>query len=182
MDRISLFEKHGFTAARYSYTMQRDLEKLPTAAALPPNVELLPWDPVLDGAVMHAFNVAFRGQWGVPQLTPELWREFFTGVPQFRPELSCMALAGGEVVGFCINWVTQPRQGWVEAVGVLPEWRGKGLASALLAHSLNAFGKAGLTRAALDVDAENPTGALRLYKKLGFEAVKEEVHFVKQLT
>lgn len=181
-DRITLFEKHGFTAARYSYTMQRDLESLPPTPSLPANIELLPWNPALDGAVMCAFRAAFQGQWGVPQMTPELWREFFTGVPQFRPELSCLALAGSKVVGFCVNWVTEPRQGWVEAVGVLHEWRGSGVATALLTHSLQLFSKAGLDLAGLDVDAENPTGALRLYKKLGFEAVKEELHFAKQLT
>jgi mycothiol synthase len=181
-DRITLFEKHGFTAARYSYTMQRDLERLPPTPSLPANVELLPWSPALDGAAMRAFRAAFQGQWGVPQMTPELWQEFFTGVPQFHPELSCLALAGGEVVGFCVNWVKEPSQGWIEALGVLREWRGSGVATALLTHSLQVFSKAGLDLAGLDVDAENPTGALRLYKKLGFEAVKEDIHFAKQLT
>ncbi len=59
--------------------------------------------------------------------------------------------------------------------------RGRGLASALLAHSLRAFRQAGFSQAALDVDAENPSGALRLYQKLGFCAIRQELHFVKRL-
>ncbi len=63
-DRITLFEKHGFTAARYSYTMQRDLERLPPPPSLPADVELFPWDPSLDGAVMRAFRRGFPGTVG----------------------------------------------------------------------------------------------------------------------
>jgi hypothetical protein len=74
-----------------------------------------------DGA--RSPNLAFHGQWGIPQITPELWREFFTGVPNFRPDLSIVVMAGESVVGFCINWVMDT-QGWVEALGVLPAWRG----------------------------------------------------------
>ena len=59
--------------------------------------------------------------------------------------------------------------------------RRRGLAFALLAHSLQPFQQAGFSQAALDVDAENPSGALRLYQKLGFCAIRQELHFVKRL-
>ena len=88
--------------------------------------------------------------------------------------------------GFCINWVegagTPVEEGWVEAIGVIPAWRGNGVASALMVQALSRFQAAGLRGAGLDVDAENPTGALRLYQKHGFEVAKESIHFVKQLT
>jgi ribosomal protein S18 acetylase RimI-like enzyme len=180
-DRIALFEMHGFNVARYSYTMQRDLQRPIPAYPLPTGVQLRPWSPALDQQVMDAFNLAFAGHWGLPQMTPVLWGQLFTRVPQFRPHLSCAALAGDEVVAFSVNWSPQPSQGWLEALGVIPAWRGRGLAKALLAHSLSLFHQAGLEQAALDVDAENPSGALRLYQKLGFAAVKEEIHFIKKL-
>jgi mycothiol synthase len=90
--------------------------------------------------------------------------------------------------GFCLNWVDKPQnkqtgigEGWIEAVGTLPAWRGQGLASALLVHSMRAFIAEGLQRAGLDVDTQNPTGALRLYEKLGFTAAKRTVIFTKNL-
>jgi ribosomal protein S18 acetylase RimI-like enzyme len=72
-------------------------------------------------------------------------------------------------------------EGWIEAIGVIPAWRGRGIASALLVKSLHSFQAEGLERAGLDVDAENPTGALGLYQKHGFRVAKESIHFVKQL-
>jgi ribosomal protein S18 acetylase RimI-like enzyme len=54
-------------------------------------------------------------------------------------------------------------------VGVRPRWRGRGIGEALLSHSLNVFRRRGLAAAALNVDAENITGALRLYRKVGME-------------
>ena len=39
--------------------------------------------------------------------------------------------------------------------------------------------RSGLEQAALDVDTQNPTGVLRLYEKLGFEAAKRTITFKK---
>jgi ribosomal protein S18 acetylase RimI-like enzyme len=51
----------------------------------------------------------------------------------------------------------------------------------MLTQALALFRAEGLERAALDVDTQNPTGALRLYEKHGFEVVKETIHFTKSL-
>jgi len=39
----------------------------------------------------------------------------------------------------------------------------------MIAWSLRAFADAGFSHAVLEVDADNPTGAARLYRNLGFE-------------
>ncbi|KAA0260059.1 MAG: hypothetical protein EDM79_18925, partial [Chloroflexi bacterium] len=46
-------------------------------------------------------------------------------------------------------------------------WRKHGLGLALLQHSFAEFYKRGKRKAGLGVDAENLTGALRLYEKAG---------------
>ena len=109
-------------------------------------------------------------------------------MPQFRGDLTSLAMSGDAVVGFCLNWVdaarnaqTGVKEGWVEAIGVIPERRGQGVAAALLSKALQDFIALGLERAALDVDAQNPTGALALYEKLGFEARKRTILFQKHL-
>ncbi len=53
---------------------------------------------------------------------------------------------------------------------VVPEWRGRGVATALPAESLGVFRSRGMAEAALTVDIDNPTGAFRLYRGLGFDA------------
>ena len=183
-DRIALFEQHGFQAMRYSYRMQRSLAEPIPGVSLPASLVMAQWTPELDLPLMHAFNAAFSEHWGLQTMNQEAWREFFTGVPQFRGDLSYLAMDAEKVAGFCVNWVEgaeNAREGWIEAIGVIPAWRGRGIASALMAKSLQVFQAEGLKQAALDVDAENPTGALRLYEKHGFTIARESIHFIKQL-
>jgi ribosomal protein S18 acetylase RimI-like enzyme len=188
VDRIRLFEGQGFTAMRYSYKMRRSLSKPILKEPLPESLKWAQWTSQLDLPLMHAFNEAFREHYGVQKMNEELWRQLFTGVPQFRGDLTYLAMEADAIVGFCINWLEEnegadngSQEGWVEAIGVIPAWRGRGVASALLGHALQLFQAEGLERAALEVDAQNPTGALRLYEKHGFEVARETIHFVKQL-
>jgi len=50
---------------------------------------------------------------------------------------------------------------------VLPQYRGRGMGSAVLRHVLNEARQLGATRATLEVRASNE-GARRLYERLGF--------------
>jgi ribosomal protein S18 acetylase RimI-like enzyme len=43
------------------------------------------------------------------------------------------------------------------------------------------FAAAGLDKASLDVDSENPTGALALYTKMGYVAVNRSMAWDKEL-
>ena len=56
-------------------------------------------------------------------------------------------------------------------MGITPEYRNRGLGTALLYQSLEGFRRAGVARVYLEVTAEN-TGAMRLYRRLGFVTVK----------
>jgi ribosomal protein S18 acetylase RimI-like enzyme len=183
-DRIALFEQNSFQAMRYSYQMQRSLDGLIQDKTLPNGLNFVRWAPELDTLMMHAFNEAFSGHWGLQTMNEEAWKDFVTGVPQFRGDLTYIVMERDAIIGFCVNWVEgakDTQEGWIEAIGVIPSWRGRGVASALLVKSLQLFQAEGLHRAALDVDAENPSGALRLYEKHGFKVAKESIHFVKKL-
>lgn len=61
--------------------------------------------------------------------------------------------------------------GGIQNLGVTVEHRGKGIGSALLCRALKGFRKAGLTRAYLEVTAQN-AGAVRLYRRFGFKRVR----------
>ncbi len=61
--------------------------------------------------------------------------------------------------------------GWVDQLGVLAPARGRGIGAALLRRSFAMFAGRGLRRALLSVDAENPTGATRLYERVGMRVV-----------
>ena len=53
-----------------------------------------------------------------------------------------------------------PEHGYVSSLGVRRPWRKRGLGLALLQHSFGEMKRRGMTRASLDVDAENLTGAV----------------------
>jgi ribosomal protein S18 acetylase RimI-like enzyme len=61
----------------------------------------------------------------------------------------------------------EPGLAWVQILGVLPEFRQRGLAQALLRHTFEEYARRGLDRVGLGVDAENPTGAVRVYERAG---------------
>lgn len=105
-----------------------------------------------------------------------------------RLDLSFLAMDGDEVAGLVIvdvneeDWLRQGYSGsYVSLVGVVASWRRKGVAPALLAASLRASRDAGLERVALDVDSENPSGALGLYTGMGFAAIHTSRAHVKEL-
>ena len=60
--------------------------------------------------------------------------------------------------------------GWIRALGVRPRWRRRGLGTALLLHAFGALYARGQRRIGLGVDAENTTGAVRLYERAGMRA------------
>ncbi|BDZ60078.1 GNAT family N-acetyltransferase [Barrientosiimonas endolithica] len=67
---------------------------------------------------------------------------------------------------------------YVATVGTVAEARGRGLAQACLARSLRlAVDEGGFTRADLHVDSASPTGATRLYARLGFETARVFARF-----
>ncbi|MCJ7470286.1 GNAT family N-acetyltransferase, partial [Candidatus Bathyarchaeota archaeon] len=73
------------------------------------------------------------------------------------------------------------KRGHVELISVQRPWRGKGIAKALIARSLKLLKERGMTEAALGVDAENPSGALNLYQKMGFQIEKRIVFYRKPI-
>lgn len=61
--------------------------------------------------------------------------------------------------------------GAIQNLGVVPEYRELGLGSVLMLRALAGFQAAGLTRAYLEVTAQNE-GAIRLYRRLGFQKAR----------
>jgi ribosomal protein S18 acetylase RimI-like enzyme len=69
----------------------------------------------------------------------------------------------------------------VNLIGVRPEWRRRGIAEALLRAAFAEFFRRGELRVALGVDAESPTGATRLYERVGMRVFSRTVVYEKEL-
>jgi mycothiol synthase len=180
-----LFERSGFPTVRYFSQLERTLDGPMPQLALPEPLRLVNASLELSAATRAAKNSAFRDHWGSQPTPVEAWDKFMTASTR-RLDLSYLALDGDEVVGLVIldvnedDWALQGYpSSYISLVGVIARWRRRGVAPALLAASLRASHDAGLERTALDVDSENPTGALGLYTGMGFAAIHTSQAHVK---
>ena len=75
----------------------------------------------------------------------------------------------GEPVGLVMGDLQYADEngGWVKNLGVLKEFRGRGIGRALLQHAFAEFARSGRVKAGLGVDTGNETGALALYESVG---------------
>jgi ribosomal protein S18 acetylase RimI-like enzyme len=185
--RIRLLESEGFTVVRWFFEMLRphldDIVDLP----MPDGLEIRPVLPEQHRAIWAADIEAFRDHWGASEESEEAFERFF-GPPDFHPHLWRVAWDGDEVAGVVMNRIlttyneqTGERRGLLAGVSVRRPWRGRGLARALVAQSLQAFRDAGMTSAVLGVDAENPTGALGVYEANGFAVHRRGMNFRRPL-
>jgi ribosomal protein S18 acetylase RimI-like enzyme len=175
-DSFRLYRRFGLEPVRFIKEMVRPLDA-PIVPRSPDGVEILPWDRSLDEGTREALNEAFGDHWGSTPLDEDSFRHLVER-NAIRLDLSFQAVAGGEVIGYSLNGffpddeqVTGRREGWVRSLGVKQAWRGRGVASALLENTFNAFIDARFTHSMLGVDSENPTGAFGLYERLGYEVL-----------
>jgi mycothiol synthase len=187
--QAALFAAAGYGIVRYYNEMHRPLNQELPDAILDPGLELVTFGPALHEPVRLAHNAAFRDHWGSEPRDEEAWG-FVVNDPQARPDLSAVVLerSTGTVAGYQLAThdaeaaVTRGfREGYTELLGVRREFRGRGIAQALLADAMRRFAAAGMEVASLDVDSENPTGALALYIKMGYAAVNRSMAWDKEL-
>jgi mycothiol synthase len=177
-DVRDLATRHGLKLERYFFEMSRPLDDVTADAPPPvvPGVRLVDWDPTRGPEVHRMVDLAFHDHWGHADRTEEMWEEH-VGSHAFRAAWSVLALdeETGDVVGSAVNcaweqdWTAQGyTEGYTDELAVARTHRGRGIASALLTESMRRFAAAGLDAAGLGVDADNPSGALRLYEGLGY--------------
>jgi len=178
-----LHENEGYKAIRFSWHMEIKLEESPRQPAWPAGIELRPF--VLEEhnhTVFEAHEEAFSDHWGHTPGTFERWQHHMTGSEDFDPSLWFIAWDGrsAEIAGYSLCRYRMG-SGWVGTLGVRRAWRKRGLGEALLLHSFGEFYKRGMQTVGLGVDAENPTGATRLYKKAGMYVAAEYVIYENEL-
>ena len=180
--------RSGLTLVRHSYRMRIDLTEAPPAPIWPAGITVRSFDPERDlEAVAWTDREAFRDHWGFVERPFEqdvqILRHWM-GEPHFDPSLWFMAMHGDEVAGIslCYPWIEDDTDmGWVGSLGVLRPYRKQGLGLALLRHSFGEAYRRGRRKVGLGVDAQNLTGALRLYEKAGMRVDRKDTAYEKEL-
>jgi mycothiol synthase len=188
--RAALLERHGYRPVRFFYEMERpNLDDIQDAP-LPAGLEVRPVRPEHMRAIWDANLEAFSDHWGEPEMTDSDYQRFLTNPVEHQPDIWKVAWdkASNEVVGMVLGYINHAenatfnrKRGWTENICVRKPWRKLGVARALIAENLRELKARGMESAALGVDTDNPTGALRVYESMGFRAVDRETAYQKPL-
>jgi mycothiol synthase len=163
----------GLVEVRHFIRMARSLDGDLPAPVWPEEVRVRSFAPGQDeDALFTAYRSAFAAHWGQENHDEQAWWWDGRDSPDsgYDPALWFIADAGGEIAGFVIGRQRERqhgREGYVSFVGVRPPWRGRRLGHALMSHELRVFASRGLPTGALDVDVDNVTSALDLYRSVG---------------
>lgn len=106
---------------------------------------------------------------------PEVWERRITYYQRRDPEAPVVAISGKDLVGFMLGEVRsgefglEEPTGWIEVMGVDPEFRGKAVGRQLAERMLDHFKSRGATTVRTLVD-EKEEGIAGFFSALGFEA------------
>ncbi len=164
-----LYEKNGFERVFELLVMRRDFGFPFPTSDLPPDVTLTNWQPELAEQFFQAYDPAFRDRPGFPGWSAAEWIAQVLA-NDFKPDWSFLARANGKPLGFVIGTVdltTDPPDGFVWQIGVIPSQRRQGIGSALMVETMRRMQVENATCAQLVVNINNP-GAIKSYQHLGF--------------
>jgi mycothiol synthase len=185
---VALLERNGYAPVRWFFEMLRPTMDDIVVPPLPEGLVLRP--PRGEAEMRKLFDAdveAFADHWGGFDASEESYQQWLHD-PDYDPELFVVAWAGDEVAGAVWNVILVHdnaafgwKRGLLDSVHVRRPWRGRGLATALVGRSLALLHDRGMTSAVLGVDADNPLGALGLYRKAGFEVDQRSVSYRKPM-
>jgi mycothiol synthase len=185
-----LFQDMGYCHLRSSYQMLIEMDAPAPEPEFPEGILVRTYNPETDAeAAYRAQTDSFRDHFGFVEEPFEEGLEHFRHFweqPGFDPTLLFLAMDGpsGEVAGISLcppHAIEDADLGWVGTLGVRRFWRKRGIGLALLRHSFNEFYRRGKRKVGLGVDAQNLTGALRLYENAGMHVQQAFDQYEKEL-
>lgn len=151
----------GLVRTFAEHVMRHDLREVPVVRR-PRGLKALRWSEDTASLFHRAYRASFADRPGFPDTPQAEWVAGLLDDPGFRASESRVVVdAEGRVAGFVVL-----ADNWLDQVGVVPRWRGRGLGAHLVVRSLRALRKEGCEDVWLAVNVDNP--AHGLYRRLGF--------------
>jgi ribosomal protein S18 acetylase RimI-like enzyme len=149
--------------------MRRRLADPVPESVWPVGTGLIPFAPDLHAGQVHALLVKAYAQGGGYVEPFAIWWPSLRDDSEYDPTLCFIAAdEHGEILGVAQCWTSA----FIKDLAVAPAKRRQGLGAALLCHALRVFSVRGAAYVDLKVHADNPTGALRLYRSLAFDEIE----------
>ena len=175
------FKELGFTINRYFYSMRVELDSslvLDIPAGL--TVRNLDRSNVDDMRIFYELHQdAFSTHFGFVPRTFETWLPLITSKHFTADDGVYVLEEDGNPVGFVNNSdeIAHLGFGFIHQIGVAKQHQRRGFGSLLLGVAFDHSLRRGYTHAELGVDTQNPTGAVSVYSKVGFETIAKWVQY-----
>ena len=159
-------ETTGFGVERHFIDMHRTLEALPAPRQVD-TVQFVPFEREHSDELHGLHHLCFGAD-----INQDHWE---TSLARVRKDWSWVAVTDEGAVGYVLSGEDRdegsdgPSEGWTERLGVHPEYRRHGIASALLERTLVSMSQSGCAAAGIGVDTTEPNGAGSLQRVLGYE-------------
>ena len=165
----SSLERAGYGYEREIVRMWRELDDALTEPAWPDDLTVRAYRSDDSERVHSLLDSSYAG-WDPDYAVREHddWLTVMTKHDDFDPEMWFLCERSEELVACALHWRAYDRKGWVKDIVVRESERGRGLGRALLEHGFREYRGRDVDRVGLKVDTNNPTGAPRLYERVGF--------------
>jgi len=190
-DYIELLEERAFKPVRVFSVMEMDLAEVRHDIGESGQVAIRPIQKTLEGDVKllnRLVNESFSEHFNFRPRTLEETRSNLLSHPYLSEQEVFFALLDDEGVGYVgvgidekYNLEKRVKAGDVFSIGVLRAHRGRGIATRLMLHGLEALQAKGMTKAMLGVDDYNTSEAMKIYERIGFRVKKKYCVFEKAL-
>jgi len=185
---LALLESQDYKPIRYELDLRRDLGEPFPDAPMPEGLEIRPVEEGHVWQIFDAMNEAFRDHWSYRQESREEFEGWMKS-PTYNPQLWKIAWDGDQVAGMVLNFINENenkeynrKRGYTEGICTRRPWRKRGLSRSLIVQSMKMFKEMGMTETAHGVDAQNLSGAVRLYQSVGYRTVKQHTIFRKPMS
>ena len=186
-DALALFKSAGYHFQFSEVEMRVQIRDRSRQAALPDGFLAEAWTPDNASRFYRAYCKAFQTR--TDHLSPEgMWSHHFMDPTdaEFSPLQSILITTEGEPAGYVVVHCYDREDGvegkeyWIAQVGVAPGYRRRGLARWMLRQVMNEVHALGYVELTLTVNVNNP-GAMQVYERMGFRAVKTMTLLRKEL-
>jgi len=176
----------GYAFVRCFLRMRIDLDGPPPAPLWPEGIAVAGFEQGSDErAYYDCIEEAFEDHWHHFTRSLDDWvAHKISEERDYDGSLWFRAMDGDRVAGAVIarpRAMEEKEAAWVSDLAVRRPWRGRGIGEALLLHEFGVLYGRGARAIMLAVDADSPTGATRLYERVGMRVVRRIDVFEKTL-
>jgi ribosomal protein S18 acetylase RimI-like enzyme len=178
VDYAAALTAHGFAPSRTFYRMRIESSSPEMPAEMPPlpdGVEIVVSDDEeTRRRILAVDNDSFSEHYNFTAREYDEWWAYWSAGTARDPEGWWLLTVDGVDAALCLLDETRAEidDGYVAVLGVREEFRGRGLAQLLLRRAFVRYRDLGRAGTQLGVDAENGTGAVRVYESVGMRVTR----------